>query len=352
MNVGRFVVGVVCLLVVLSVPGAVVSGTSASTPPSSPSVFQQEFDADSVLLEIALYENGTAKWTVRYRLALETANESAAFDELQQDIQQNTSAYLSDFKARIQATVAAAENETGRQMAATNFAISTSEQPVSESGFVTYTFIWQNFAAVNGETIRAGDAISGLFLDSQTTLTMRWPSNYELTRVDPQYHQRSENAVTWNGRLSFGNNEPRVVVEPAGLDVGELVPWILGVVVLGGLLVAAIGYYRRGRVTSPTAEGGSPPGDEAGEPTTSTGADSEEAPPSELLSNEERVVQLLEANGGRMKQQAVVSELEWTEAKTSQVVNGMQEDDQLEVFRIGRENVLKLPEDDGDEDPE
>ncbi len=52
-----------------------------------------------------------------------------------------------------------------------------------------------------------------------------------------------------------------------------------------------------------------------------------------------------------MKQQAVVEELGWTDAKTSKVVSGLREDGRLESFRLGRENVLSLPEAD-DEHPE
>lgn len=64
----------------------------------------------------------------------------------------------------------------------------------------------------------------------------------------------------------------------------------------------------------------------------------------ELLSNEEQVLHLIEANGGRMKQKRVAEELDWTAAKTSQVVTGLREDDDLDGFRLGRENVLSLPE--------
>jgi hypothetical protein len=70
--------------------------------------------------------------------------------------------------------------------------------------------------------------------------------------------------------------------------------------------------------------------------------------PLELLSPEERVMRLVRDRGGRMKQQEVVSELDWSAARTSQVVSGLREDGALETFRLGRENVLKLPED-GDE---
>ncbi|MFC6772299.1 helix-turn-helix transcriptional regulator, partial [Halorubrum pallidum] len=78
----------------------------------------------------------------------------------------------------------------------------------------------------------------------------------------------------------------------------------------------------------------------------SSGSDgAADAPPvdEELLSNEEQVLRLLEANGGRMKQKQVVEELDWTAAKTSQVVTGLRDADDLDGFRLGRENVLSLP---------
>jgi uncharacterized membrane protein len=53
---------------------------------------------------------------------------------------------------------------------------------------------------------------------------------------------------------------------------------------------------------------------------------------------------LLEDNGGRIKQQRIAEEYDWTDAKTSQVVGSLREDDAVETFRIGRENVVALPE--------
>lgn len=76
-------------------------------------------------------------------------------------------------------------------------------------------------------------------------------------------------------------------------------------------------------------------------------ADSERVP-MELLSPEERVMRLVTDSGGRIKQQAVVAELDWSAARTSQVVGSLRESGQIETFRLGRENVLKLPDDDED----
>lgn len=64
----------------------------------------------------------------------------------------------------------------------------------------------------------------------------------------------------------------------------------------------------------------------------------------ELLSNEEQVFHLLDEHEGRMKQKALVEETGWSPAKTSNVVNDMKDDGQVDVFRLGRENVVSRPD--------
>ena len=82
-----------------------------------------------------------------------------------------------------------------------------------------------------------------------------------------------------------------------------------------------------------TAAAGGDPIDEAGEET-------------ELLSDEERVERLLEENGGRMKQANIVSETGWSNAKVSQLLSAMDEDGRIDKLRIGRENLISLPDED------
>jgi hypothetical protein len=45
----------------------------------------------------------------------------------------------------------------------------------------------------------------------------------------------------------------------------------------------------------------------------------------------------------RIKQQDVVQTLDWSETKTSEVVSDLRETDRVEVYRLGRNNVLALP---------
>jgi hypothetical protein len=56
-----------------------------------------------------------------------------------------------------------------------------------------------------------------------------------------------------------------------------------------------------------------------------------------------------------MRQAAIVDETGWSDAKVSQLLSAMAEDDRVEKLRLGRENLISLPEaahgsgvDDGD----
>ncbi|KKF39139.1 hypothetical protein FK85_30950, partial [Halorubrum saccharovorum] len=68
-----------------------------------------------------------------------------------------------------------------------------------------------------------------------------------------------------------------------------------------------------------------------------------------LLSDEERVERLLEDSGGRMRQADIVAETGWSDAKVSQLLSAMADSGRVEKLRLGRENLISIP-DDGEED--
>ncbi|WP_049984303.1 hypothetical protein [Halorubrum sp. BV1] len=63
-----------------------------------------------------------------------------------------------------------------------------------------------------------------------------------------------------------------------------------------------------------------------------------------LLSDEERVEHLLVDNGGRMRQADIVSETGWSDAKVSQLLSAMTDEGRVEKLRLGRENLISLPD--------
>jgi uncharacterized membrane protein len=63
----------------------------------------------------------------------------------------------------------------------------------------------------------------------------------------------------------------------------------------------------------------------------------------DLLSDTDRVQQLLEDNGGRMRQSAIVEETEWSKSKVSMLLSDMADEEEITKLRVGRENIISLP---------
>jgi hypothetical protein len=402
-------VAVVVAVLLAGVAGGVdeVAGADSAAPAGSlGSIAGTQVDPDDVSLRIELRPDGTAAWTVEYRIRLDDDNTTRAFESLRDDVAANDTRYVSEFRGRMVATADAAANATGRSMEVRNVSVTATRQELpQEYGVLTYTFEWTNFAAVGEGSITAGDALAGFFLDAETSLQFSWPAGYgvEAVRPDPDDLRTESRIAVWNGPVDFGSNEPTLAVTDratgttatttagagagdggqgddsdgdagSGLPTGAIVAAVVAAVVAAGLV-----YRWRGddpvAGAGPTAgSGGTPaadaadaagpaPGGDAGGAaagsggagatasddaadagaTAGGGADDEPPWEDELLSNQERVLALVEHEGGRMKQQEVAGTLEWTDAKTSQVVRTMREEGDLDAFRLGRENVLVLP---------
>ncbi|MFB6304629.1 MAG: helix-turn-helix transcriptional regulator, partial [Haloferacaceae archaeon] len=91
----------------------------------------------------------------------------------------------------------------------------------------------------------------------------------------------------------------------------------------------------------PSGDGEADPSDAADEPET-PGAGGGVA--YEAISNEERVLRVLDDHGGRMRQSDVVDETDWSKAKVSRVLSRMEEEGEVVKIDVGRENVVARPE--------
>lgn len=356
---GQSLTGCLPLLAVMFILASVVPGlppttglaTGDTTEKDTEAVYGVDVDPDNVLLRTAIRPDGTGEWRVEYRIRLDDENTTEAFREHQDDIQANPERYIEAFGTDIRATVRTAENATGRTMSVSDVTVAaTTDRLPQQYGVITYTFEWHGFATTNETTIDSGDALEGMFLDRETTFIVTWPDPYHRVSVLPEPTEDRENGVVWEGPLHFASDRPRLLVStegepPAnggdGTDPGDggglagggsnalllLAGGLIVVLVAVGTLAWAIrrealdlpAWLPLGTETDPAIQG------------------------AELMSNEEQVETLLEDNGGRLKQQEVAERLGWTDAKTSKVVRQMREDEAIETFRIGRENVVVLP---------
>ncbi|TMT85292.1 hypothetical protein E2L06_01200 [Haloterrigena sp. H1] len=366
----------VCLLVVVACLGACAPVVPVTADAGTQTVLRQVQaddgsadtngsvqleDADRIHIDVFIAENGSAQVTADYQFYPDENGSMARWESLQSNISTNTDWYVSTERRQWNETAAKGENATEREMNVSNLSVTTEKdsQP-EEIGHAKVTFQWSDFAHVELNRIEAGAALSGFTLSNETTLQFRWPEAYTIyesegePHVEPSPDERSDSLVKWNGEKTFPDDQPRIVLikngdsatEQTPADGGPSMPWVIVFLALALLATVGIaGWLRsRNRPHSGGTDGGT---DVAWRADGSSVADSNatDTPPPELLSNEERVLRLLEQRGGRVKQQDVVSALDWTEAKTSQVVGELRENDEIDVFRIGRENVLTLPDD-------
>ena len=328
-------VSLVALLLAAVVLLGTVPGAPAQETPTPPA-------ADNTVTRVELAADGSARWTVTIRTRLDSAADVRDYEAFQDRFRENTSRFLGPFESRISSVVASAAEATGRPMSASAFAAETRVQEVPRRwGIVEYAFTWSAFAATEGDAVVAGDAfVGGFFLSTNDTLVVVVPPEYALADVRPAPDDRGERSVAWTGREDFADGRPLVRAEPTGVDGGSAGgdgpgPSLPGPAVLGGAAVvllalaglAALGYRRR------TAGG-------------RAGASTGDA--TSALTDEERVLRLLEERGGRVPQAAVVEAFDWSTSKTSRLLGRMAEEGTIEKLQLGRENLIRLPPEDDD----
>ncbi|APW99293.1 hypothetical protein CHINAEXTREME_16610 [Halobiforma lacisalsi AJ5] len=64
----------------------------------------------------------------------------------------------------------------------------------------------------------------------------------------------------------------------------------------------------------------------------------------EFITDRERVRQLINENGGRMKQSRIVDSVDWSKAKVSRLLAELEEEGKVTKLRLGRENLVCLPD--------
>lgn len=340
--------------------GLLISGILAGVTGVAASTSSTNSTPDGVVVQADVAPNGTATISVTYRFKLNTENKTEAFQKLQNSIENNRSAYESQFESRLSSTVTAAENRTNRSMTLRNISVSTTtEEFPQEYGVVTYTAEWTNFAVTDGERIRIGDALSGFYLDDRTRLVVSWPESYTIESVTPSPATEEPDKAIWAGPRQFSSDEPRLVISPGTQNTEETTTvdtttspgdtdnedTFPVTPIIGGLVLVALaagGYFYRQSGTSAASE--TDDGEFGSGSTTARESPSDDS--TELMSDREQVLTLLEEEGGRMKQQRLVDEYDWSESKTSRVVNNLDDEGVINKYRIGRENVIMDPDED------
>jgi len=391
----QLVVG--CLLVALVVSS---SATVAATGTSAAGLAQPE-GFDQTTFEITVTENGSARWAIKHHQRLGNESERETFEAFAQNFENNETQLYRNFVSGAEALVATGRNVTGRPMEAIAFdrtAYTNVTANFEDRGTIALQFTWTHFGRTDGGRVVVGDVFGENFYigQDQAIVFVRGQGlQFEdarptpTSRTDPDSLADSQ-SVTWEGERTFAQQRPYVVVgprqtvtaagdtagdvstspsrtdtsngtatgpqqrsttgpatspttEPLGSGTSNPMVWLVGVVIVVLGVSSAIA-YRTGSISLPGSETGS-----VGEPTeqpsaSSTGSSQSQTPipDEELLSDDDRVVKLLEDNGGRMKQVNIVEETDWSKSKVSMLLSDMEDDGEISKLRVGRENIISL----------
>ncbi|SFH49040.1 hypothetical protein SAMN04488066_105197 [Halorubrum aquaticum] len=254
---------------------------------------------------------------------------------------------------------------------------SVGAEDVAAAGELRLTFVWTDFLAEDDQDLVLGDALTttenGTWLrslQSGQTIEVTTPEGFSVSGTPGANVRLEDNSVVIEGPRVFADGDRvAVVYSPTSPPpTEETPPWTLlaGAIVLAAVVIAGglIGYRRLesgGDPTSSDGPDGPDPGAAAGISAAAgdddapdarddgdPGGEGEDGEPEEdlsLLSDEERVERLLDRNGGRMRQADIVGETGWSDAKVSQLLSAMADEGRVEKLRLGRENLISLPDD-------
>ncbi|WP_277541250.1 helix-turn-helix transcriptional regulator [Haloarcula laminariae] len=350
--------------VVATLAAVLVVASLAASPAvaaSSADRLQTPDRFDTTTFRVMLYENGSATWTIEHYQPLETVNETEQFRAYAENFQDNETALYRNFVDDAEALTRTGTNKTGRQMDARNFERSAGVEPGQERGSVRMSFLWTNFSQVYDRRVVISDVFDdGFYLGDGQRMVFEHETSMEFTAAEPAPDSLSSpdslaesRSVTYAGEQSFSDSRPYVELGPpdsgatatpnattAATAAGESM-WqlalVLAVVALGAVAAAA---WRSGAAAAVL-------GDDDGDGGTATAPPADTAPgtaveETELLDDDDRIVKLLEENGGRMKQVDIVETTEWSKSKVSMLLSDMEEDGDISKLRVGRENIISL----------
>ncbi|AXR76795.1 helix-turn-helix transcriptional regulator [Natrarchaeobaculum sulfurireducens] len=334
-------------------------------------------------IRIEVAEDGDAHWTIESHFLVTDDEDEALFEEFAEAVVSGDRDVGYDVQT-FEASAAVASEATDREMTIQNAgwddprldapddedADEIDDEDQVQVGVISYSFTWTNFATDDDDRIYFGDAFETPGED-ETWFPGLADGQRLVVETPPGYGLETPTTLTWDGPHQFEAGDLEIVFLRGASPTSVGSWWILAGVV--GLILGAGGYvlYRYLRRAYdgesplerlPTSGGSERAVDDGAEPTTPRSKDEVESAQSpatgtqiefdeaaddvdlELLSDEERVHRLLRQNGGRMKQANIVKETGWSNAKVSQLLSQMDDDDEIEKLRIGRENLITLPE--------
>ena len=297
------------------------------------SLSQEGLD-ENTTYRISVDEEGSATWVIERRFILSNEDEVTIFQSYISDFENQKQKYLEEFSNETRILVERGSLITGRSMKAENFDITVGllQSTSASYGVIRFQYDWISFAKIESERLVVGDVFEGgFYLYKDDSLIVEYPQKFGIQAVSPlpDENRKSENSLLWYGRRNFGGGEPTIILTSADIvdasgNENNLLP-IFGVIVF--VILASLGallFFKR-RKSKKKVIGNSLVKDKF-----------------EIKSDEDKVIELLHNVGGQIYQSMINKELGFSKAKTSLLLNDMENKGLVKRKKMGREVVVTL----------
>jgi uncharacterized membrane protein len=267
---------------------------------------------DPVEYTVTIHDDGSASWVIVQVI----------------DINASTDDWWA-FQNRVISLVNEAQNVTNRRMSAHGMAITQLFSPETSTKKVKYEFCWGGFANHSDSQIVVGDVfrVSRFFdrLYGDGGLCVIYPSGWGVSEASPKPDAMyaSLQMLKWISANEFCNGAPKIVLislppQQQASYTSQLIILALIIVAVPSTLFIFFKVRKRGReVIKQPAYGA-------------------------LESDEEKILKLIEASGGRVYQSTIVKECGFSKAKASQLLTALEKKGVIRRIRKGRNKIVVL----------
>lgn len=287
---------------------------------------------ESHLFSLQVYTNGSATYVFKRIFTLVTEDDIALFEQYLSDFETLKEDLLERFSKEASFMVERASSITNRTMDATNFNVSAYVllTITGYQGIIEYEFFWIGFASVDKDQIRIGDVFFEVrpFLLEKEELNIHYPEGYTVSHVepDPDYVSDKDRIVIWIGPKDFATGTPAITLTRETSNFFQDLQTyglVIGLVVLGASFFAL---FYRFRIRKRRIE-------------------EREYIPSpiwEVESEEDKIVKLLQASGGYLRQSMIAEKLGFSKSRASEILSAMEKKGLIKRQKKGREKIVIL----------
>ena len=293
----------------------------------------QEGLDESTTYQISVDEDGSANWVIERRFILSNVDEVAIFQSYISEFENQKGTYLEEFSNETQILVERGSLITGRSMRAENFDVTVGllETATASYGVIKFQYDWVGFAKIEEGRIAVGDVFEGgFYLYKDDTLIIHYPQEFGIQAVSPLQDEarESEQALLWYGRRNFGGGEPTIILTSANIEsentLQNSMVLIFAVILVVILIIIMLWILRRRNGKK------------------KLGIGSLKKEKFEIKSDEDKVLELLHNSGGQIYQSMITKQLDFSKAKTSILLKGMEKTGLVKRKKMGREVLVTL----------